>query len=410
MNISDTELLYWIVQNWPKVWTEKQSQLAHVPKVYPLDEDIQTALRNLHILLGGANKSIFSRPKDVKDLWQLLLEKSIICLRFYDSREPYTDPQFSNKTPQAYGLDALRGYFDEFSEFESILYGSSSYYRDHVIHVFRTWMIGVYILLKKSEDKKFNVDSINIYDIKHPVEINFLEILSIWTVSALVHDLGYPLEKFQLILDKTQKMMRHFIFDPQINQNFNFNGTQDSLNNFIVRLASSKMHPLSELEIKQLGNSDLKYKARLQSKYYFKFSKSLEKHEHGILSAVIVYKSLLYFLESDFNLNEDYYYKDADVKQFYIRREILRAIASHTCDDIYHLYSNTISMLLIISDDLQEWGRMNWSEFYQGNEKFKTEVQLKLYTAEIVAFELSISEMSKTDFAGYFNGSIRVNH
>lgn len=44
------------------------------------------------------------------------------------------------------------------------------------------------------------------------------------------------------------------------------------------------------------------YLGRVQPKYYLKYTKSLEHFDHGIISSVIIYKMLLYFLESDFNL------------------------------------------------------------------------------------------------------------
>lgn len=109
--------------------------------------------------------------------------------------------------------------------------------------------------------------------------------------------------------------------------------------------------------------------ARLQSKYYFKFQKSLERNSHGILSTLITYKLLTYFLESDYNINEDYAFNSEECRQFYIRREILRAVASHTCDDIYQMYMGSFSFLLRICDDTQEWGRKNITELYVTSER-----------------------------------------
>jgi hypothetical protein len=57
-----------------------------------------------------------------------------------------------------------------------------------------------------------------------------------------------------------------------------------------------------------------------------------------------------------------------DARQFYIRREILRPIASHTCKDIYQNDALCFSFLLIICDDAQEWGRKNITQLYV-NEK-----------------------------------------
>lgn len=89
---------------------------------------------------------------------------------------------------------------------------------------------------------------------------------------------------------------------------------------------------------------------RIQPKYYLKYAKSLEGFQHGIISTIIIYKMLLYFLESDFNLNDDYIYKNEDARQFYIRREILRAIAAHTCPDAYNIHITTFPSLLFLCD------------------------------------------------------------
>jgi hypothetical protein len=136
-----------------------------------------------------------------------------------------------------------------------------------------------------------------------------------------------------------------------------FHGVQNYMNDFIVRLISSKMETMD-------NKNDKLYYARLQPKYYFKLQKSLEKTDHGIVSTLIIYKLLTYFLESDFSINEDYTFDEEERRQFYIRREILRSIASHTCKDIYHLYMNSFAFLLIVTDDTQEWGRKYISELY----------------------------------------------
>lgn len=138
-----------------------------------------------------------------------------------------------------------------------------------------------------------------------------------------------------------------------------FNGVQNSMNDFVLRFMSSKMK-------KKDGDSrdGYDYVARLQPKYYFKFQKSLEHNKHGILSALVIYKMLRYFLESDYSTNEDYFFNAEDVRQFYIRRDILRAISSHTCHDVYQLTAKNFSFLLILCDDAQEWGRKSISELY----------------------------------------------
>ena len=48
-------------------------------------------------------------------------------------------------------------------------------------------------------------------------DINILEKISMWTLTALRHDLGYPLEKSKKILAKTENMMEAFVSQANIN-------------------------------------------------------------------------------------------------------------------------------------------------------------------------------------------------
>lgn len=333
---------------------------------HPLDEKVIDKIKALYdsIRDGDDDYEIFRHRDQTDVIWKLLIEKAIKCLRYFDEREPFMDN--SEKTPKAYGIEELDKYYKKYTEFERILYGSSQYYRDHVVHVFRTWLSGVECLVK---NHGAYLNCISIQE-KEEIKLNNVEKLSIWTIIALTHDLGYPLEKAKDIISTTRSMVATFVTNPDISMDLSFHGVQNYMNDFIVRLMSSKMicvTPEENLKSKTKTNPKAKakeYVARLQPKYYFKFQKSLERTQHGIVSTLIIYKLLTYFLESDYNINEDYRFNEDDRRQFYIRREILRAIASHTCNDVYHLYMGTFAFLLIIADDTQEWGRKYISELY----------------------------------------------
>lgn len=329
---------------------------------FPLDNEI---INQLDKLKPSNELFPYSIANQLNDLWIKLIKKSITCLRFFDSREPF----FNNpkKVPIAYGIDNIIEYHKKYTDFEGLLYGANAYYRDHIFHAIRVWMLGLFCLLKKVENQPLLIDSLEIDGIKDQSfikDLNFFEKISMWTLAALCHDLGYPLEKAQQILDKTQSMMKEFIPAPSIWNNFVFNGSQDNINEYIVKFISSKMKEASDKDVKL--QEEKFYLGRIQSKYYIKYAKSLEKYDHGIIGAVIVYKMLLYFIESDFNLNDDNLFDSKDARQFYIRREILRAIATHTCSDIYNVKLTTFSSLLFTCDELQEWGRKSWNDLYSG--------------------------------------------
>ena len=320
-------------------------------KEYPLDAKIREELNKISLRDDDQDFEIFRFFDQLISLWQTLIEKSVKALRYYDHREPFRENH--DKKPIAYGVDDLRKYFDKYVKFEKTLYGSSRYYRDHVVHVFRVWILGITQLFANDNAllKEISIDE--------DCEVNPIEKISIWTLIALTHDLGYPLEKSLEVVERTKDMMKSFVVNPTISMDLSFNGVQNSMNDFVLRFMSSKMK-------KKDGDSrdGYDYVARLQPKYYFKFQKSLEHNKHGILSALVIYKMLRYFLESDYSTNEDYFFNKEDVRQFYIRRDVLRAISSHTCHDIYQLTAKNFSFLLILCDDAQEWGRKSISELY----------------------------------------------
>ena len=344
-------------------------------RIHPFDNEVRNKLDEIH-LSSDSEFEIFQYLTVIKDLWTILIEKSIICLRYYDDREPFMPKGgvVTNKEPYAYGVSDLKKYYDRYVEFEDVLYGGASYYRDHVVHVFRVWLLGLRQLLCNK------CEYLEKITIEEGYKANYLEKLSVWTIIALTHDLGYPLQKSLEIVDKTRVMMKSFVDNPLVTMDLSFSGVQNSMNDYVLRFISSKMREidtttglLKDLKEKEKKDSvkaidkDSRFVARLQPKYYFKFQKSLEHNQHGILSSLIIYKLLLYFLESDYSINEDYVFEAEDTRQFYLRREILRAIASHTCKDIYQLDLNTFSFLLQLCDDAQEWGRKGISELYVDN-------------------------------------------
>ena len=367
---------------------------------FPLDEDIVGPEGDLKKLLSDQENAIsYSKAGKLDNLWRSLLNKSIVCLRYFDTREPFLDNP--NKAIVAYGIDKLEEYHLRYTEFESLMYGSSAYYRDHVFHAIRVWLLGVFCLLKKinAEDAfitKLGLDG----GANPPSKIDFFEYISMWTITALCHDLGYPLENAEQILDNTRKMMREFVPNPNVWNNFGYSGTQDSINEYVLKFISTKMKEKTSDEKADEQTDAIvekEYLGRIQPKYYLKYAKSLESFQHGIISTIIIYKMLLYFLESDFNLNDDYIYKNEDARQFYIRREILRAIAAHTCPDAYNIHITSFSSLLFLCDEFQEWGRRTWNELYTGLKEDSISLEIEKFSSDEIDIQEKISLESVED-------------
>lgn len=145
---------------------------------HPLDETIIGKNGELTKLLSEQEKAIsYSKAGRLDSLWRSLLNKSIVCLRYFDTREPFLDNP--NKAIVAYGIDKLEEYHRRYTEFESLMYGSSAYYRDHVFHAIRVWMLGVFCLLKGFNDQEMFIKELSLDGgAKSPDKIGFFEYIS----------------------------------------------------------------------------------------------------------------------------------------------------------------------------------------------------------------------------------------
>lgn len=289
--------------------------------------------------------------EELNSLWTGLLSDAITFLKVKDQREnpPATGP---NRDSIAFGVEALSKYFREYNAFEALLY-SDRFYRDHIMHVFRVWLVGIWILGLVPPVYFDKPDSPGLY-------ISPDETDAMWCIIALTHDLGYPLDKFEKVTGRIESMMTYFGGHERSDTGFRIPTHHHFINDFILTFISSKLVPR---EVEKVGNEGQQsqekqpaFQTAKQSKFYLKFSKSFEIFDHGIVSCVLLMKNLVYFLESDLDLGRPFD-KNEDARQFYIRREMLRSIASHTCTDIYHLHPDSLAFVLILADELQVWRR-----------------------------------------------------
>lgn len=402
------------------------------PFSHPLDYEVKT---QIDVLMKKGTRQrdgdkliaelSYEMNGEIDKLWNMLIEKAIICLRYFDKREPFMN---NGKLPYVYGMDSLKEYHNKYIDFEGVLYGSDAYYRDHVFHVIRVWLLGIYLLLNnnsyitgkkgrlidvihfegdnentpcptdkdakdscliKKDGKYYKIrtngsDRFMVSANSFSGDINILEKISMWTLMALCHDLGYPLEKSRKILAKTENMMESFVAQPNINGDLRFDGTRDSNNKDIILFTSKKM------KVVENENGAALYKASVQEKYKFKYMLSLEAFAHGVISSIIIYKKLNYFKETDNNSDANYVFQEEDARQFYIRRDILRAMASHTCQDIYHIDVATFPMLLFVCDELQEWGRKSWKSMYKGVTNNAVQLSINTFNSNKIEYEEQI--------------------
>ena len=233
-----------------------------------------------------------------------------------------------------------------------------------------------------------------------------------WTVVALCHDLGYPLEKTHQINDVIDRMLAHFGNIATGRYHYSFQAQHQPLNEVTLRMISSRVEEQeaargrSELDASQSGT----YLTAVQVKYYTKFARSFEDFNHGVISCLVLLKTLIYFMEADYKAGGGGLTLE-DARQFHIRREILRSIASHTCPEVYHLQINTLSFVLILCDELQGWGRPTFRDMKLGGVDPRDDVDVQVVACDLAAgrFEAAV-EYVREPSPEQVRGKFRLFH
>lgn len=299
----------------------------HIKDIKFIREDTREALKKI-----DEKVNLNYQSEDLVELWKYMIGNAIVFLKKNDAREKYHDQM-------RLGVGELHKYLKEYKEFEKIFYGSISNYRDHVIHIFRTYLLGDFLIRNTYGYK--NVDPVN-----GTYSISVEEKEAMWCIIALSHDLGYPLEKIHILNDPIRKILK--IFGPISISEFGYD--------FFPQFAEFSQYTIRFMS-SSIETKDSSAHLHVQSKFYQKFGSALTNYNHGVLSSILLMKDLVYFKESDYAFDNYKTLSKEDLRQFLIRKNILRAIASHNCPDIYYLTGTNFSFLLKAFDEMQEWGR-----------------------------------------------------
>jgi hypothetical protein len=300
----------------------------------------------------------------LKELWKLLIDDAISFLKSKDKREKFHDRM-------TLGTEELYAFMEEFQKFEPILYGVVPNYRDHIAHVFRVFLLGQNII--KSAIGFENIE------FEKSSQVSVTEKEAMWCIMALTHDLGYSLERMHHINQRVKSMLQKFGNIPVQEIGYGYFTQLGTISEFVVRFMSSS-----------IVEANQKLATHVQAKYYQKFLCALGNFNHGVISSVILMKDLVYFKESDYELDQNKLLDEEDARQFMIRREILRAIAAHNCDDIYYLGIKNFSFLLTVCDEMQEWGRPRLVDVFKRGES-STELTINEFDEKLVDYKVTFA-------------------
>ena len=343
------------------------------------------------------DKPLTAQSHDLVKLWKQLVSDAIVYLKYNDKREEKWHDSF------AFGVDSLTSFFDTFGSFEQYM-SSMTKSRDHIAHVMRVYMLGA-IALKKMDIGFVDCGEIKGIDEKSKkkitkvgLEISDSEKEAIWCIIALCHDLGLVMENVFNVNYEARKMFEELGRISIKELEFGLSPMFQHMCYNTLKLISSNLHEVQpacvnhdkELKESEINDDDVRYNVHTQYKYYQKFLNALDSYDHGILSCIILIKNLVYFLETDFLLDNVKPFDQVDSRQFLVRKSILEAIASHNCDSIYHLSVMKFPFLLILFDEMQEWDRPR-PYMRQQHQLLDTKLVINTINGELVDFTMTFS-------------------
>lgn len=367
--LNDSSLIGWLKKNHKGI-----AFTAQLPyEVHGRTEKLVRAIESL-----DTGRPLVEQKEVVAEIWRNLIGKAIVYLKFMDSREKHHDDE-------DYGVEKLDEFFKTFREFETLLYGAEKVrYRDHMAHMLSVFLIGEFLI-----KKTIGFDKIDVGDKEFPKNkrISVEEKEAMWGIISLTHDLGIALERIVDISPKAKDMLAKFgIIDMQ---ELSYPFLCLPLHDLVIKFISSELVPFDDSKKKL-------FIPHVQSKYFLKFSEAYESRDHGMISCLVLMKNLVYFLESDYSLDEFEPLDLDNARHFLIRNNVLRAIAAHSNENIYHLTLPQFRFLLTIFDELHEWGRPRLIEMFEKGRP-KTTVTVEDLSETAIKYKFTLKPENKLE-------------
>jgi len=325
------------------------SAIKFVPEAnYP---DIEQRLD----ILADSGEKRYRKTEAARWIWKFFVEKSL-----------------SDITDNLRGYHELCRYFDEFADYENLLFALDKNHRDHVIHSIWVMLLGLYLRKTFAPLKNIDYEVIlpNFYKkqgkvveaIKRTQNITKEHETSLWCLIALTHDLGYPIQKTTNANELMAKMVSNFGFLEQKDFRYSFTIVHQTAISELLNIVSSFVAwmPSGGYRVGYFSGGRLDY------------AKSFERLDHGIMSAYLLQMHLDCICELMSIPQEvpELQLIDHEVASKQVTTiTLLRAISAHTNKNVYWPEVNLMDPLLLLSDELDEFSR--YSRSLESNEWIK---------------------------------------
>lgn len=377
-------------------------------------------------------KSCILEIKDQTDMNLKIQTAKTLWKTLFEAAMSYIDP---NKE----GYDSLFKYFDVYVNFEELIFASEAFYRDHTMHCLWVYFLGEYIrkqeqfkfLVEKMDDQRRITNNLKSVLKETNLENEFPGLISVasslekidklseaaWCISAITHDLGYPLKKIYKINKCIKEILPFFAINDYSEFNFNYSDIQQNFINDFLKFLSTRVVPSSETideeetviykfcdimpgtnnlqglkkeVLRNINKGDLallkkcfNIKLKLLTNYtaHFRYSNDFEQYQHGIMSAFLLMQIIKSFKKTSFAYysHNDIDPNGVDFCDFTVKQMILCSISDHISEGYHLLAINDLSSFLAFVDELEEFSRIsraNQNRQYV-NEFCKTDIYVK---------------------------------
>jgi hypothetical protein len=319
----------------------------------------------------------------------------------------FVNHALSSITTNTRGYHELHTYFKHYAHYENVLFSLDENHRDHVIHSIWVMMIGFYLC---SQCRPLSHLSYHPFCVigdqcEHPdsmeeaIRIFYDNQDALWTLISLTHDLGYPIQKTTLANDVMSKMISNFGFLTQTKFSYEFTVLHQTAIDELLNTLSTTINWFP----------DGHYKLGIEPGTRLDYSKTFERLDHGIMSAYLIQRYLDFICDTMSWLRDIPEYSEHNSQMAALRAFIiswLSAISDHTNNSKYFDDLDDISVLLIMSDELDEFSR------YAHHRKRDTWVRVKCKpsvncTQHSLDFVYQFVGRTQDETVSLFRGKIR---
>ena len=270
------------------------------------------------------------------------------------------------------GNSKLFDFITAATNFEDLLYGLDTYYRDHTLHSIWVYFVGEHILRDFLPDVHGNLNWYVYNDIERDKSDYSDRLLkdarqkekelykkvnehrdAIWCLISLCHDLGYSVSKLDKLNEKVKDVLKFFDIPDFQHVGYSLDIEHQFLVSQFLELMAMEVRIVPSIDMK-----DIRIRCYRDDTIYWRLCRGFEKKQHGILSSYLIYKILGIFADASVRgVAEEWGFEDSEAIHNIILGDILFAIAQHEFDFAHLSQLSSLADILILADEIEEFSR-----------------------------------------------------